>query len=158
MNPHQAQPDAEGRGSPLAQPQDRMKNHLTEYPEGRTQPIHGRNRAHDSKRKHSFHTEPGDCGWWHDLVKEQGVASRGGRSREQHYPKSILNNRCFQLQNSAGYSLATTTSVHSKALTCNTKSYQHFFLVLHFKVILLNCKGHIPPFHNINSLQMDRRE
>lgn len=158
MNPHQAQPDAEGRGSPLAQPQHRMKNHLTEYPEGRTQPIHGRNRAHDSKRKHSFHTEPGDCGWWHDLVKEQGLASRGGRSREQHYPKSILNNRCFQLQNSAGYSLATTTSVHSKALTGNTKSYQHFFLVLHFKVILLNCKGHIPPFHNINSLQMDRRE
>lgn len=158
MNPHQAQPDAEGRGSPLAQPQHRMKNHLTEYPEGRTQPIHGRNRAHDSKRKHSFHTEPGDCGWWHDLVKEQGGASRGGRSREQHYPKSILNNRCFQLQNSAGYSLATTTSVHSKALTGNTKSYQHFFLVLHFKVILLNCKGHIPPFHNINSLQMDRRE
>lgn len=158
MNPHQAQPDAEGRGSPLAQPQHRMKNHLTEYPEGRTQPIHRRNRAHDSKRKHSFHTEPGDCGWWHDLVKEQGVASRGGRSREQHYPKSILNKRCFQLQNSAGYSLATTTSVHSKALTGNTKSYQHFFLVLHFKVILLNCKGHIPPFHNINSLHMDRRE
>lgn len=57
----------------------------------------------------------GDCGWWHVLVKEQGVASRGGRSREQHYPKSILSNRCFQLQDSAWYSLETTTSVHSKA-------------------------------------------
>lgn len=157
MNPHQAQ-YAEGRGSPLAQPQHRQKKHLTEYPEGRTHASHGGNCAHDSKRKQSFHTEPEGCGWWHALVKEQGVASRGGRSREQHYPKSILNNRCFQLQNSAGYSLAMTTSVHSKALTGNTKSYQHFFSVLHFKVIPSNCKVHIPPFHNIKSLQMDRRE
>lgn len=69
------------------------------------------------------------------------MASRGGRSREQHYPKSILNNRCFQLQNSAGYSLAMTTSVHSKALTGNTKSYQRFLSVLHFKVIPLIVKS-----------------
>lgn len=61
-------------GSPLAQPQHRLKKSLTGYPEGRTHPSCGGNHTHGA-RGNSFHTEP--LGLWLVECPHQGAG--GGK-------------------------------------------------------------------------------
>lgn len=90
------------------------EKHLTQRPEGRSHPSLGETVPMTARETTASTQSCGDCAWWHVLVKEQRLAGSAGGGRQQHHPKSILNSRCFRFQNSAGYSLETTTAVPSE--------------------------------------------